>query len=219
MHQSQHNSNNGIINHSHFDLFFNLIVLPISLSLIDSCTCIIILSEWGIDRGRPVLVPESGQLKRKFEEAVTHQDGLTWGKKEVEETIVDLVGNHMASHPTKKTIEASLGVIANYRGHTLGISKGKKGHRRMAMADESEHSMLAEVATQLVAQIIVDPDGIPTGYDLSTNASKQQAFRKRMCTTPSMKDWCLQMMLDLSLNVEAPTLLMQMRYELVEVQK
>ena len=76
------------------------------------------------------------------------------------------------------------------------------------MADESERSMLAEVATQLVAQIIVDPDGIPTGYDLPTNAPEQQAFRKRTCTTPTMKDWCLQMMLDLSLNVEAPTLLM-----------
>ena len=129
MHQSQHNSNNGIINHFHFDLFFNLIVLHISLSLIDSCTCIIILSEWGIDRGRPVLVPESGQLKRKFEEAVMHRDGLTWGKKEVEETIVDLVDNQVASHPTKKTIEASLGVIANCHEHTLGISKGKKSHR------------------------------------------------------------------------------------------
>ena len=169
-------------------MFFNLIVLPISLSLIDSCTGIIILNEWGIDRGWPVLVPESGQLKRKFEEAVTHRDGLTWGKKEVKETIVDLVDNQVASHPTKKTIEASLGVIANYHGHTLGISKGKKGHRRMA--DESEHSMLAEVATQLVAQIIVDPDGIPTGYDLPTNAPEQQAFRKRTCTTPTMNDWC-----------------------------
>jgi hypothetical protein len=97
----------------------------------------------------------------------------------------------VASHPTKKTFEASIGVIANCHGHTSGILKGKKGHRRMA--DESECSMLAEVATQLVAQIIVDPDGIPTGHDLLTNAPKQQAFRKRTCSTPTMKDWCLQM--------------------------
>ena len=114
------------------------------------------------------MVPESGQLKRKFKEAIDHRDGLTWGKKEVEETIVELVDNQMASHPNKRTIEASLGVIANCHGHTLGIWKGKKGHR--GMADESERSMLAEVATQLVAQIIVDPDGIPAGYGLPDNA-------------------------------------------------
>lgn len=125
--------------------------------------------------GRPCRGGTLSELKQKFDTAIGDRPGLSWGKVEISNAMLELEATKLKglgidpssiTPPHSDTVAANLTALAAMLGVSAASARVKNVHREVA--EMSERNLLSNIAGQLVAQTIVGK--VPAGRKLPENA-------------------------------------------------